>query len=74
MPLSFVILLIIQLQRIVFKLEDFVLEVRADPQHQTLPFLDSDMQVFGFVMDILLPKVCIYMYVFDFLILTKFFV
>ena len=56
------------IQQIVFIIEYFVLDVQAHPQHQTLPCLNNDMQVFGFMTDILLPKVCTCVHM---IILTK---
>lgn len=52
------IFIIMQINELVTKIEDFVLEKRADHHHPTLTFLDNDLQLFGFVVDILLPKVC----------------
>ena len=46
-----------QMQQLVELMEDFVLDIREKSEYHHISFLNNDLQLFGFVLDILIPEV-----------------
>lgn len=46
-----------QMQQLLAVMEDFVLDIRDQSEYHHISFLNDDMLLFGFVLDILFPEV-----------------
>ena len=46
-----------QMQQLLAVMEDFVLDIRDQSEHPHISFLNNDLLLFGFVLDILFPEV-----------------